>query len=593
MAVEDLENGSEETKEKAYDSKLMKRLLKYTRPYYKYFLAAIVFLLLNTIVDLANPYLVKIAIDEYIIKTQNGSAVVKLGLLYIFLIFVSFSLNYAQIYVLTQAGQRIIYSLRQELFSHIQRLPLKVFDTTPVGKLVTRVTNDTETLNDMYTNVLVTLLKDIAMLAGIIVILFQMNARLAGIVLLVLPIIAVITAIFRVRVREVYRRVRISVSNINTSLSENLSGIRIIQIFNKEKENFKEFVKVNNDYYNSLMGEVVIFGVFRPIITMLSFFSIAVIIYFGGSRVLENTMTFGVLYAFINYISMLFQPINDLAEKYNILQSSMAASERIFAILDKEEEADEGQSVKAEDIHGAVEFKNVWFAYNNEDYVLKDVSFRVPAGKTVAIVGATGAGKTSIISLINRFYNINRGSILIDGRELPSISLESLRSSVGMVLQDVFLFSGDIAKNIRLNDASKTDEYISQVASYVNASTFIENLPGKYSDEVKEGGVTLSTGQRQLLAFARALAFDPKILILDEATANIDTETEQLIQDALSKLTKDRTTIIIAHRLSTIQHADNIIVMHKGKIREMGNHNDLLAKKGLYYNLYKLQYKDA
>jgi ABC-type multidrug transport system fused ATPase/permease subunit len=326
---------------------------------------------------------------------------------------------------------------------------------------------------------------------------------------------------------------------------------------------------------------------------MLAFFSVAVIIYFGGSRVLDNAMTFGVLYAFINYITMLFQPINDLAEKYNILQSSMAASERIFAILDWEEEVNEGQIVNAEDMHGDVEFKNVWFAYNNEDYVLKDVSFRVPAGKTVAIVGATGAGKTSIISLINRFYNINKGSILIDGRELPSINLKSLRSSVGMVLQDVFLFSGDIAKNIRLNDASKSDEHISKVASYVNASTFIENLPGKYSEEVKEGGVTLSTGQRQLLAFARALAFDPKILILDEATANIDTETEQLIQDALSKLTKDRTTIIISHRLSTIQHADNIIVMHKGKIREMGNHNDLLTKKGLYYNLYKLQYKEA
>jgi len=593
MAVDDIENNSEETTEKALDSRLMKRLLKYTRPYYKYFLAAIVILLLNTVVDLTNPYLVKIAIDEYIIKTQNGSAVVKLGLLYILLIFISFSLNYAQIYVLTQAGQKIIYAMRQELFNHIQKLPLKVFDNTPVGKLVTRVTNDTETLNDMYTNVLVTLLKDISMLIGIIIILVKMNAWLAGIVLLVLPVIAVLTAFFRIRVREVYRKVRTSLSNINTSLSENLSGMRIIQIFNREKENFNEFVKVNNDYYKSLIGEVVVFGVFRPIINMLSFFAVAVIIYFGGSKVIDNAMTFGVLYAFINYISMLFQPINDLAEKYNILQSSMAASERIFALLDRDEEIDEGQCIKPEDIHGEVEFKNVWFAYNNEDYVLKDVSFKVPAGKTVAIVGATGAGKTSIISLINRFYNIKKGSILIDDRELPSISLESLRSSVGMVLQDVFMFSGDIAKNIRLNDSSKSDEYISKIASYVNASTFIENLPDKYSEEVKEGGVTLSTGQRQLLAFARALAFDPKILILDEATANIDTETEQLIQDALSKLTKDRTTIIIAHRLSTIQHADNIIVMHKGKIREMGTHNDLLSRKGLYYNLYKLQYKDA
>jgi len=593
MAEEDIDISTEETIEKAYDTKLMKRLIKYTKPYYKYFFAAIILLLLNTLADLASPYLVKIAIDDYIIKTQNGSAVVKLGLLYILLIIVAFLLNYGQIFVLTQAGQRIVYSLRQELFNHIQRLPLKVFDTTPVGKLVTRITNDTETLNDMYTNVLVTLLKDISMIIGIIIILFSMNLKLAGIVLLVLPIILIITAIFRIKVRDVYRRIRVSVSKINTVLSENLSGIRIIQIFNREKPNYREFKKVNDEFYKAGVSEVVVYGVFRPIINMLSFFAIALIIFFGGSKVLDSTITFGVLYAFINYISMLFQPINDLAEKYNILQSSMAASERIFAILDMEEETDEGSKLSNEEIHGEVEFKNVWFAYNNEDYVLKDVSFKVPAGKTVAIVGATGAGKTSIISLINRLYNINKGSILIDGRELPTISLESLRGAVGMVLQDVFLFSGDIAKNIHLNDTSMSNDYINQVANYVNASSFIEKLPSKYSEEVKEGGATLSTGQRQLLAFARALAFDPKILILDEATANIDTETEYLIQDALSKLTKNRTTIIIAHRLSTIQHADNIIVMHKGKIREMGTHNDLLSMKGLYYNLYKLQYKES
>lgn len=591
MAEEYINQNEEEILEKAYDAKLMKRLLVYAKSYWKQFSIAAIMLLGSTLTDLARPYLLKVAIDD---KIKNGDiqGLGNIGIIFIGLIAAGFLFNYFQIFVLNLAGQSIIYNIRQQVFSHIQKLKLSFFDKNPIGRLVTRVTNDTETLNDMYTNVLVTLLKDILILLGTVVIMFRMHAILALATLAVTPVVVLVTVIFRIKVREVYRAVRTTLARINSVFSENITGMRIIQLFNREKQNFDEFKKVNRNYYDAGMKEIVTFGIFRPIIEMLSYLSIAAIIWYGGGKVVEGAIQFGVLYAFVNYVSLFFQPINDLAEKYNILQASMAASERIFQILDTEKESDEGQLVlEKRSLDASIEFRNVWFAYKDENWVLRDVSFSVPAGSTVAIVGATGAGKTSIINILNRFYEIKKGEILVDGKNIKEISSGSLRSSIGVVLQDVFMFSGSIKDNIRLNEDSISDVDVREAAGFVNARGFIDNLPNKFDEEVKERGATYSSGQRQLLAFARALAFNPPILVLDEATANIDTETELLIQDALAKLTRNRTTIVIAHRLSTIQHADKIIVLHKGKIREMGNHQELLSRKGMYYNLYQLQYK--
>ncbi len=587
-----MNNNEEEVLGKAYDAKLMKRLLTYAGKYWKHFAIAGVMLIGSTFTDLARPYLLKIAIDD---KIKNGDAagLGVIGLIFTGLIAAGFLFNYVQIYLLSNAGQSIIYNIRQEIFSHLQRMKLSFFDKNPVGRLVTRVTNDTETLNEMYTNVLVTLLKDLLILLGTVVIMFRMHVTLALVTLAVTPVVVLVTAIFRIKVREVYRTVRTTLARINSVFSENIAGMRIIQLFNREKENFGEFKKVNRDYYKAGMREIVTFGIFRPVIEMLSYLSIASIIWYGGGKAVEGVIEFGVLYAFVNYVSLFFQPINDLAEKYNILQSSMAASERIFQVLDTPEEKDDGQIVFDKDrLNASIEFKNVWFAYKGEDWVLRDVSFSFPAGRTIAIVGATGAGKTSIINLLNRFYEIQKGEILIDGVNINDATAESLRKSIGVVLQDVFLFSGTIKENIRLNEEDISDEAVRKAAEFVNAGGFIESLPLKYDEGVKERGATYSSGQRQLLAFARALAFNPPILVLDEATASIDTETELLIQDALAKLTRNRTTIVIAHRLSTIQHADTIIVLHKGRIREMGNHQELLAKRGMYYNLYRLQYNE-
>jgi ATP-binding cassette subfamily B multidrug efflux pump len=592
MAEDNIDFNNEEVLEKAYDSKLMIRLLKYAKPYWKFFAIAFVMLLASTLTDLIRPILLQIAIDDCISK-GDAAKLSNIGMLFIGIILLGFIFNFIQIYTLTYTGQTIIYNLRQQIFTHLQKMSISYFDRNPVGRLVTRVTNDTETLNDMYTNVLVSLLKDISILLGVVVIMFRMNVRLSLVVLSVVPILIPMTIIFRRKVRSIYREVRVKLAKINSILSENISGIRIIQIFNSEKEKLNEFEKANNEYKKALINEVVVSGVFRPSIEMLSGFCIALIVWYAGGKVIDNTITFGVLYAFVNYIGYFFQPVNDLAEKYNILQSAMASSERIFSILDTEKEPDDGIICNDKKLFkGDIEFKNVWFAYKNEDWVLKDVSFSVPSGKTVAIVGATGAGKTSIINLINRFYEIQKGEILIDGIKTTEIKKEWLRKNIGVVLQDVFLFGGTIKDNIRLNEDAITDDAIKKASEFVNAARFIEALPNKYEEEVMERGATFSSGQRQLLSFARTLAFDPSILILDEATASIDTETELLIQDALSKLTKDKTTIIIAHRLSTIQHADNIIVLHKGRIREMGNHQELLAKKGMYYNLYQLQYSN-
>lgn len=480
------------------------------------------------------------------------------------------------------------------MFKHVEGLSLSFFDKNPVGRLVTRLTNDVETLNDMYTGVLVYVFKDIFLLSGILIAMFILNIKLGIIVLISLPVIILSAIIFKKYDRDAYRSVRVKLARINSSLSENISGMKTVQIYHKEKKKFCEFDRINKDYCTASMRQVTVFAVFRPFIEFISSLVLAALVWFGGMRVLDGTIQFGVLFAFVNYLMQFFQPIFDLTEKYDILQSSMASSERIFMLLDNNEVINnKDNAVNIGRFRGEIEFKNVWFAYNEGEWILKDVSFKIAPGEKAAFVGATGAGKTSVISLIQRLYDIQKGQILIDGVDIKDIDKYELRNNMAAVLQDVFLFTGDIKGNIRLNNDSISDEQIIEACKYVNADRFIEKLPDKYASHVSERGSTFSQGERQLIAFARAVAFNPPILILDEATSNIDTETESLIQDALSKITKDRTTIVVAHRLSTIRNSDKIIVLNKGRIKEMGSHDELLEKKGLYYNLYKLQGMEA
>ena len=490
-------------------------------------------------------------------------------------------------------GQRIIFDIRQQIYDHMQSLSLSFFDRNPVGRLVTRVTNDTENLQEMYTDVLINLFRDIFMVLGIIIVMFRMNTMLAWVSLATLPLIVALTAVFRIKAREAYRETRVRLARINANFAESIAGMRLIQIFNQQKRKFKEFDEINKDHYGASMRELRVYAIFRPAMELVYSLAMAILIWFGGGRLLAGALEFGVLFAFISYLEQFFRPINALTEKYNIMQASMASAERIFMILDEETAVVEAaEPVALGEVKGKIEFKNVWFAYVEDEWVLRDVSFTVEPGQTVAFVGATGAGKTTIMNLLTRFYDIQKGQILIDGKDIKTLSKEELRRNVGLVMQDVFMFSGTIVENINLNNEEIDLARIEWVAKYVNANQFIENLPLQYQEPVMERGATLSAGQRQLLAFARALAYDPAILILDEATANIDTETEALIQDALPKLLADRTSLVVAHRLSTIQNADNIIVLHKGKIREMGTHQELLAQRGLYYNLFLLQYKD-
>lgn len=581
----------EEALGKSFDIKLMKRLLKYAKPYATLIAICFILLFLITITDLARPYLIKVSIDDYI-AVGNKEGLKNISLIFLITIIAGFVFNYIQVYLLFYTGQKIIYNMRQELFSHLLRLSLSFFDKNPVGRLVTRVTNDMENLNEMYTAVLVNLFKDIFLLLGIIVIMIKMNWQVALVSFIVIPLIVLSAAIFRKESRKAYRQVKVKLAKINATLSENISGMKIIQMFNREDFKYDEFVGINKEHKQASMRELIVFAIFRPSLDLIYSLALALLIWYGGGKVLQGTLPFGVLFAFVNYIDQFFKPINDLSEKFNILQSAMASAERIFLLLDEEETIKNPENpISLDKVKGKIEFKNVWFAYQNENWVLKDVSFTINPGETIAFVGATGAGKTSIISLITRLYDIQKGEILIDGKNIKEIDKYELRSQIGVVLQDVFLFTGDIKGNIRLNNGEITDEMIKEVSHFVNADTFIENLPQKYDEKVMERGATLSSGQRQLLAFARALAFDPSVLVLDEATSNIDTETELLIQDAIKKLIKDRTTIVIAHRLSTIQYADNIIVMHKGRVREMGKHQELLDKKGMYYDLYLLQYK--
>lgn len=577
---------------KPYDSNIMKRLLGYAKPHWKLMVLCIAFLIVITLLELLNPYLIKVAIDDYIMKSDI-QGLDRVAILFFIVIFLTFIFDYMQTYILNYASQQIIFKIREDVFNHVQSLSISYFDTNPIGKLVTRVTNDTETLNEMYTNVLVTLFKDIFMIVGIFIVMMSMNYRLALLSFGLVPIILIMSLIFRKYIREVYRLGRTQLAMINSRLNEYITGMKIIQIFKKEKKAAEKFDELNNAYLETTQREVSIFAIFRPSVELTRSLGIALLVYFGGANVINGSIEFGVLFAFINYLQKFFQPISDLTEKYNILQSAMASGEKIFSILDEEIEVKDSHSPnELKEVKGKIEFKNVWFAYVGEEWVLKDVSFVIYPGETAAIVGATGAGKTSIINLITRFYDIQKGEILIDGVNIKDIKKSNLRKHIGVVLQDVFIFSGTIEDNIVLNNKNIDKKSIIEISKYVNAHNFISRLPNGYDEPVMERGSTLSSGQRQLLAFARTLVYDPSILILDEATSNIDTETELLIQDALLKLIKNRTTIAIAHRLSTIQHSDKIIVLKSGIIEEMGTHQELLNLNGLYYDLYRLQYKE-
>ena len=568
---------------------VFRRLIRYAVPYWHWFLLAIILMLMITAMELYRPAIIGNAIDTF--EVGGSYDVIQQAALVYFLVLIGgFVCNFLQTWILQLMGQNIIYNIRQEVFEHIHKLSLRFFDITPVGRIVTRVTNDVEALNDMFANILVRLFKNLVKIVGIAVVMLRLDAHIAMYAFVLLPFIVALTVLFKTISKATYRLARTKLTAINTYLSEHLSGMKLIQIFAREREKNAEFVKKSRELYRANYREMLVFAIFRPSIYMLSILALVIIITAGGRQVLNGAISVGTLYIFINYIFSFFEPIQDIAEQFSTLQSAIASAEKIFTLLDEKpmiENPEHPKELPA--IKGRIEFRHVWFAYQDEDWILKDVSFTIEPGQKVAFVGATGAGKSSILNLIGRYYDIQKGQILIDGVDIKKLNTDQLRGAIGQVQQDVFIFTGDIKSNIRLRSETITDEQVVAAARYVNADHFIEQLNRTYEEAVTERGSTLSAGQRQLLSFARTLAYDPAILVMDEATANIDTETEQLIQEALEKLMRGRTTIMVAHRLSTIQHADKIMVMHKGEIRESGTHQELLAINGIYKKLYELQ----
>jgi ATP-binding cassette, subfamily B, multidrug efflux pump len=622
----------EEVLGKAYDSRLMKRLLTYLRPYRLQVVVALVAIVLKAGADVLGPYLTKVAIDKYLanrteahslldrfLSSQPLVGIAQISAIYIGLLLISFVLEFAQTYIMQWVGQKVMFDLRAQIFRHLQRLHISFFDRNPVARLVTRVTSDVDALNEMFTAGVVSIFEDVFVLAGILAIMLNMSWKLALITFAVLPLIFYATTLFRKSVRESYRRIRIAIARINAYLQEHVTGIVVLQLFNREQKSYERFKKINRTHMDAFKDAILAHAIYYPIVEVLSAIAIASVVWFGGNQVIRNAVSLGVLVAFMQYAQRFFRPIQDLSEKYNILQSAMASSERIFKLLDTEAEIVSPHAPRLPDGPGRIEFDHVWFAYrtmaqaaeeaarkgeklkipaanvdapDEYDWVLRDVSFMIDPGDTVAFVGHTGAGKTTIISLLLRFYDVQKGAIRIDGVDIREMNLAELRRRFGVVLQDPFLFSGTVADNIRLGSHWIADSSIEDAAEQVNVADFIRSLPGGFAEEVKERGSTLSTGQKQLISFARALAHNPKILILDEATSSVDTETEFRVRDALTRMVEGRTSIMIAHRLSTVQRADKIIVMHKGKVRETGSHQQLLANRGIYWKLYQLQYKD-
>ncbi|MBO5279376.1 MAG: ABC transporter ATP-binding protein [Lachnospiraceae bacterium] len=590
----------------------MKRLLSYLKPHIGVMVTATILVLLIIVVELYRPIIIGDAIDKYIngsyvqmmeqgdssltqsemelLKNDSFRGILGAAGLYLFLLLSGFVLNALNNWILQKMGQNIIFRMREEVFSHIHNLSLSFFNVTPVGKLVTRVSNDTEAVNELFTTILVKLFKNSVKIVGYAVVMLSRNVRLALVSFALLPLVTVLTFFFRYMSRKAYQITRNKITELNTFLSEHISGMKLIQIFAREEAKYKEFETKSEELFRANWREVMTFAIFRPSIYMLSVIAMILVIGTGSASVLRGELSLGTLFIFISYISSFFEPIQELAEQFGTLQSSLASAEKIFSVLDEKPDiVNPVHPVKPEKLQGRIEFKHVWFAYEKEDYILKDISFVIEPGQKIAFVGATGAGKSSILNLIGRYFDIQRGEILIDGINIKDMEIETLRGAIGQVQQDVFIFTGDIKSNISLNNENISLEEVKQAAHIVNADTFIEKMPEGYDSPVTERGSTLSAGQRQLLSFARTLAYDPAILVLDEATANIDTETEALITSALAKLMEGRTTIMVAHRLSTIQHADKIIVMSKGRIKESGTHQELLKQGGMYKKLYDLQ----
>jgi len=654
----------EEVLGKAYDARLMRRLLAYLKPYRLQVVIALVAIVLKAGADVLGPYLTKVAIDKYLahkpgaghsfldrfLSSQPLTGIAQIGMAYIALLSFSFLLEFAQTYLMQWTGQKVMFDLRSQIYRHLQQMHVAFFDRNPVGRLVTRVTTDVDALNEMFTAGVVSIFEDVFVLAGIIAIMLNMSWQLALIAFAVLPLIYIGTAIFRKHVRDSYRRIRVAIARINAYLQEHITGIVPLQLFNREEKAFAEFKAINATHMLAFKDAIMAYSLYYPMVEILSATAVASIIWYGGHRILAGTITLGVLVAFMQYAQRFFRPIQDLSEKYNILQSAMASSERIFKMLDTKPEIASLPGARLPDGPGHIEFEHVWFAYRRIpledpkrsgaepklypqvsaeqpkellttggtasqavpivskeflggaepgapvtggwDWVLRDVSFTVKPGETAAVVGHTGAGKTTLISLLLRFYDVQQGAIRLDGVDIRQLDLQALRRKFGVVLQDPFLFSGTIESNIRLGSDDVDLAAVERAAEEVNLSEFIRSLPEGFQSHTKERGSTLSTGQKQLISFARALAHNPRILILDEATSSVDTDTEFRVREALSRMVEGRTSLIIAHRLSTIQRADNIIVMHKGKVREMGTHQQLLAQRGIYYKLYQLQYRD-
>lgn len=583
----------EESLGKAYDSKLMKRLIGFLKPYRHWVILAIGLTILISLSGTIRPYLTKIAVDDYIVH-KNSRGLFNIVLILLATLFLQGLLQYVMTYLTQWIGQKTIFDLRMQLFKHVQTLAMKYFDRNPVGRLVTRLTNDIEVLNEMFSSGIVMVFADVFTIAGILIFMFTLSWQLTLICFSVLVPLIYATVIFRRKVRAAYRDVRILVARMNSFMQEHISGIMVVKIFNKEKKTFDEFRRINLDHTVANKRSVYYYSIFFPIVELIGAVSVGLIIWYGGGQVVQNALTVGILISFIQYAEMFFRPIRDLSEKYNIMQTAMASSERIFRLLDnKTIIPDPENPIELKDVKGTIEFKNVWFAYLGEDYVLKNVSFKISQGENIAIVGATGAGKTTLMNLLCRFYDVQKGEILIDGINIKDIRSSDLRKKIGLVTQDIFLFSDSIENNISLGNKEIPQSRIQKSAEVIRIDKFINTLPEKYNTNVKERGVTLSQGQRQLLTFSRALAYDPAILILDEATSSVDTQSELLIQNAIDKLMESRTSIIIAHRLSTIQKCDRIIVFHKGELREIGTHHELLEFGGIYSKLYLLQYKES